>query len=144
MKKHKGQVIVEFALILPLFLLMIFGMVYSGMLFYDYSTLSSVARSAAREAAITQTVTENDATIIGHYYDSQNRVFISGLTTSLYLPKDDQAFLIHIEENASEADDIVVSITMKLNASFPLIDVVLPDEYQIKYHMRKDVNNSNT
>ena len=31
MKKQRGQVIIEFALILPLFLLMIFGLIYSGM-----------------------------------------------------------------------------------------------------------------
>lgn len=142
MKRQRGQVIVEFALILPLFLLMIFGIIYSGMLFYDYSTLSNVARSAAREAAITQDVVDNDPTITAHYYNTNNHTFKDGIITSLYVPKadgDSDGFRIHLD-----SDDIVVTITMKLNVSFPLLDIILPDEYQIKYHMRKDVNSSDT
>lgn len=139
MKKQRGQVIIEFALILPLFLLMIFGLIYSGMLFYDYSTLSNVARSAAREAAVTETVTNNDPTIIGHYYNIQKKEFTEGLITGLYKAKNDDAFTLAIVSKTNEPDDIVVTITMSLNVSFPLIDVVLPEEYQIKYHMRRDV-----
>ena len=51
-KKQKGQSIVEFALVLPLFLLLVFGLLYVGMLLADYLMLSSIARSSAREAAI--------------------------------------------------------------------------------------------
>ncbi len=138
MIKKKGQVLVEFALILPLFLLLVFGIFYSGMLFYDYSTLSNVARSAAREAAIKSNVTENDSEIIGNYYNSQNNAFSGGLITSLYSPKAGEAFLIHIEENENAADDIIVTITMIRNNKFVLMDALLPDDYQIKYHMRKD------
>lgn len=50
--KQKGQSIIEFALVLPLFLLLVFGLFYIGMFFADYLTLSSIARSSAREAAI--------------------------------------------------------------------------------------------
>ncbi len=50
--KQKGQSIIEFALVLPLFLLLVFGLFYIGMFFADYLTLSSIARSSARDAAI--------------------------------------------------------------------------------------------
>ena len=140
MKKQRGQVIVEFALILPLFLLMIFGLIYSGMLFYDYSTLSNVARSAAREAAIESTITDGGAAITANYYSTQDHEFNQGLITHLYKPKvtngTDEAFKIELPSNSN---DIIVTITMQLNVSFPLVDLVLPEEYQIKYHMRKDV-----
>ena len=53
MKKHKGQSVVEFALVLPLFLFIMFGVIYTGMLFHDYATLSNIARTSAREAAVT-------------------------------------------------------------------------------------------
>ncbi len=141
MKKQRGQVIIEFALILPLFLLMIFGLIYSGMLFYDYSTLSNVARSAAREAAITQTVTENDSTITGHYYNASTKKFQGGLITSLYVPKQDDGFKIHLgdQSDATKKDDIEVTIAMQLNTSLPWIEIVLPQEFTIRYHMRKDV-----
>lgn len=52
MKFQKGQSIVEFALILPLFLLLVLGIIYFGSIFADYLTLNSIARNSAREAAV--------------------------------------------------------------------------------------------
>lgn len=48
----KAQAIVEFALVLPLMLLLLMGIIYSSMIFADYMSLSSIARSSAREAAV--------------------------------------------------------------------------------------------
>ena len=166
MKKQRGQVIIEFALILPLFLLMIFGLFYSGMLFYDYSTLSNVARSAARETAISSnviTISENNTgqtvktvsttaldTIISHYYvsGSSPKFEGGGLITSLYTPKvgeidtdesssGDGAFVIKVDTTKDPAD-IIVSIVMELNTSLPWIDIVLPEKFTIRYHMSRD------
>ena len=53
MEFQKGQSVVEFALVLPIFLVLFFGIFYVGMIFADYMTLSNVARSSAREASIT-------------------------------------------------------------------------------------------
>ena len=53
---QKGQSVIEFALVLPLFLLFVVGILYIGMIMADYLTLSSIARSSAREAAITKSV----------------------------------------------------------------------------------------
>ena len=52
MKFQRGQAIVEFALVLPLFILVLFGIIYFGMAFSDYIALNSFARSSAREASI--------------------------------------------------------------------------------------------
>lgn len=129
MKRQDGQVIVEFALILPLFLLMIFGLIYSGMLFHDYSTVSSMARSAAREAAIMQGT--SGYSNIKTYYLNQGQ----GLLTSLY--KTD-SFDIKKGKEDNNDDEVYVNITMKRNFSFPLIDIVLPETFGIDYYMRKD------
>lgn len=51
-KKQKGQSIVEFALVLPLLMLFVFGLVYFGMVLADYLALSNLARISAREAAV--------------------------------------------------------------------------------------------
>ena len=72
MKKQKGQSLVEFALVVPLFLLLIFGLIYSGMLFHDYTSLSNIARSAAREAAITTAQALNE--IMTTLYDEVDDV----------------------------------------------------------------------
>ena len=151
MKKQRGQVIIEFALILPLFLLMIFGLIYSGMLFYDYSTLSNVARSAARQTAIASADNSGNidtGKIIQYYYDKDKHKFHGGLITSLYIPKvnainphdanSDGAFVINIEDKTDEPDDIIVTIVMHLNTSLPWVDIVLPEDFTIRYHMRRD------
>lgn len=57
-KLQKGQSIIEFALVLPLFLLLLVGVCYVGMIMADYLTLSSIARSSAREASVTIDKTE--------------------------------------------------------------------------------------
>lgn len=49
---QKGQSIVEFAIVLPFFFLLLFGVIYFGMLFSDYISLNNAARSSAREAEI--------------------------------------------------------------------------------------------
>lgn len=51
-KFQKGQSIVEFALILPFFFLLLWGLVYFGLFFSDYLMLNSAARSCAREASL--------------------------------------------------------------------------------------------
>lgn len=137
MKKQKGQALIEFALVFPFFLLLVFGVIYSGMLFYDYSTLSNVARSAARERAITQpasgeTQEDLDGKITGYYF--KDGKFVNNLVTSLYRPASSNPFVLEMSN-----DDVVVTINMELNNSgLVFADVILPQHYSIIYHMRKD------
>ncbi len=49
---QRGQSMVEFAITLPLFFILFFFIFYAGMIMADYLSLSSMARSSAREAAI--------------------------------------------------------------------------------------------
>ena len=134
MKKQKGQALVEFALIIPFFLLLIFGLIYSGMLFYDYSTLSNVARSAARERAITSTDTVSNTQIEDYYFNKSKRVFSPQLVTGLYHPVADALKVT----GPSNTNDIVVTITMELDNSSYLMRTFLPPKYSVVYHMRKE------
>ena len=131
MRKQKGQSLVEFTLVLPFFLLLIFGFIYSGMLFYDYSTLSNMARSVARERAIADSTVSNDD-IKGFYYDGTN--FTPRLVTSLYHPATNALQI----DTTSRPPDIVVSITMELGDSTYIMRQVLPPTYSVVYHMRKE------
>ncbi|MFN2417743.1 MAG: TadE/TadG family type IV pilus assembly protein [Candidatus Limnocylindria bacterium] len=51
-----GQSMVEFALILPLFILMVFGILDFGRAIYAYSTINNAAREGARWAIVDQGV----------------------------------------------------------------------------------------
>lgn len=52
MHNQKAQGIVEFALVLPLFLLLVMGIIYFGMAFGDYLVMSNTVRSIAHEASL--------------------------------------------------------------------------------------------
>ena len=48
---RRGQASIEFALILPIFAMLLFALIYLGFLFIDVVTLDSAAAAAARSAA---------------------------------------------------------------------------------------------
>jgi TadE-like protein len=51
-KDKGGQGLVEFALVLPIFLLLLFGLIDAGRLVYQNSVVSQAAREAARLASV--------------------------------------------------------------------------------------------
>ena len=51
----KGQALVEFALILPIFILVLAGIFDGARAIYAYNTISNAARAGAREAVVNQT-----------------------------------------------------------------------------------------
>lgn len=53
----RGQALVEFALIFPILILVLFGLVDLGRGVYAFSTVSNAAREGARVAAVNQIVT---------------------------------------------------------------------------------------
>ena len=70
MKRQKGQDIVEFALLLPIFLLVLCGIIYCGFMFGDYQTVQGIVRNAAREAAVVEP-TRDEANPTELKYDYQ-------------------------------------------------------------------------
>jgi Flp pilus assembly protein TadG len=60
----RGQALVEFALILPILLLVVGGIIQFGILFWGQNTLTQVARDTGRWAATQQSCT-NSAAVVG-------------------------------------------------------------------------------
>lgn len=56
-RHHLGQGLTEFALVLPLFLVLVFGIVDAGRLIYTYNTIANAARGGARVAIVNQATT---------------------------------------------------------------------------------------
>lgn len=52
MKRQGGQTLVEFALVMPMLALFIFGMIYGALIFVDYMDFSNQARTIARRIAV--------------------------------------------------------------------------------------------
>jgi Flp pilus assembly protein TadG len=51
-KNQRGQAMVEFALVLPVFLVLILGMMECGLVMHDYIVVAEAARAGARAASV--------------------------------------------------------------------------------------------
>lgn len=52
MRSERGQTMVEFALVLPVLCLLLFGVIQFGIVFNNYITLTDAVRAGARKAAV--------------------------------------------------------------------------------------------
>lgn len=57
-RDERGQAMVEFVLIAPIFLLLVFGLVQFGILFNNYLTLTDAVRAGARQAAVSRSLAD--------------------------------------------------------------------------------------
>jgi Flp pilus assembly protein TadG len=64
MKSESGQSLVEFALIVPLLVLLLFGIVDFGRIFHAYLTIDHAGREAARAASIGKDDTQVKSTAV--------------------------------------------------------------------------------
>lgn len=78
MSRQKGQSLVEFALIVPIFFLMCFAMIYGGMLFMDYLQWNNAARGVARAISLAQSDEQRET--IAADFENHNSVYIKQLT----------------------------------------------------------------
>jgi Flp pilus assembly protein TadG len=58
MKKERGQTMVEFAFVLPIFAVLLFGIVQFGLAFNNYITLTDAVRAGARKAAVSRNLAD--------------------------------------------------------------------------------------
>lgn len=174
MKSQKGQDIVEFALLLPVFLLIICGIMYVGFFFGDYMTLSNIARSAAREATVIeevttktesgQTTTTNNYDVIAKSYgdmiyeaqqhhddESPNeKTFI----TSLYLYQPSHPMTVkgpeeHVFPGGPEdAVEVVIPMVLNENAAFvktlSKLGILSDKPYNVIYYMYDETYEKNS
>jgi Flp pilus assembly protein TadG len=62
-RREKGQALVEIALILPVFLLLLLGIVQFGSVFRDYIALTDATRVGARQAAVARSIQPESARV---------------------------------------------------------------------------------
>ena len=60
--EERGQSMTEFAIVLPILIVLLFGIVQFGILFNNYVTLTDAARAGARAAAVSRQATNPVAT----------------------------------------------------------------------------------
>lgn len=78
-KEERGQAMVEFALVLPIFMLLIFGIVDFGMGFHTWITVTNSAREGARLGAVRGT----QAQIVQRVQDTSDTLDSANMTVTV-------------------------------------------------------------
>lgn len=112
--KHlKGQSIVEFALVLPLILLLVFGFMDLGRAVYYYSAIGNAAREGARYASVRPLDLQSDA-------DDQNEVIaiVKNYAVSVGLESDKITF------PSAPTDYVTVKVTYDFVPVTPFVNTL--------------------
>lgn len=120
-KEEKGQALVEMALVLPLFFLLLFGVIEMGRVGYAYITVSNAARSGGRVA-----------TIGGTDLDIQNSVYQAAASL------DTTSLTINITPTQSlrySGQGVTVQVTYPVQLIIPIISNVIPNPVVVSSSM---------
>ena len=152
--KQRGASMVEFALILPGFLLLMCLVIYGGMWMYAQNTLNEIARNAARYGAVETAANTQSDVEYGEEQPASNtirtknviKVAQEAASESLILYSIDTSKATHKDNLGATAEVVTVnaedSIQVELKAGLiednlpPLIDDFLPNYISSKMIMR--------
>ena len=158
MKQQKGQDIVEFALLLPIFLLVLCGIIYCGFMFGDYQTVQGIVRNAAREAAVVGHYTESADPLqpkIDNYQiiaDKYNQILKEqNVITHLYVP-DSDGVQVYATNDTNEKPENSVHATLRLELTKSDVSFVnymqnvvgMPTEYVVNCFMYDETTKTST
>ncbi len=158
--KQKGQDIIEFALLLPLFMMLLYGMMYASFFYGDYMTISGIVRNAAREAAVAGEYDKNKTDASGspvNNYDAIKDTYVKVLTNTqmtTHLYAFQGMTITRVGDNPTNgepANSVKVSAHMKLTDDVLLIRAMqnrgmnfILDGYDIDYYMYDETTEKST
>ena len=152
--KQRGASMVEFAIILPGFLLLMCLVIYGGMWMYAQNTLNEIARNAVRYGAVEAAANTQSNVEYGEEQPASNtirtknviKVATEAASESLILYSIDTSKATHKDNLGATAEVVTVnaedSIQVELKAGLikdnlpPLIDGFLPNYISSKMIMR--------
>ena len=152
--KQRGASMVEFAIILPGFLLLMCLVIYGGMWMYAQNTLNEIARNAVRYGAVEAAANTQSDVQYGEEQPASNtirtknviKVATEAASESLILYSIDTSKATHKDNLGATAEVVTVnaedSIQVELKAGLiednlpPLIDGFLPNSISSKMIMR--------
>ncbi|MCX8131880.1 MAG: pilus assembly protein [Clostridia bacterium] len=117
-KKQGGQSVVETALVLPIIIVILMGIIDFGLLFNNYLIMSNASREAARSAAVGLT-------------DVQIRVVVTNLTVSLQQTKL-RTTIYPSESIRKKGDEVSVTIEYENMLLTPIIGSIIPNPVHLK------------
>ncbi|MGE5418106.1 MAG: TadE/TadG family type IV pilus assembly protein [Acidobacteriota bacterium] len=117
-KSNRGQSLVELAIVLPILLVLIFGIVEFGRVLSAYLIIENLARDGARYGAVGHNDAEIQALIA-----SKN----PGLASAVLVATPSPVF-----SSRSRGDTLTVTVQYQVNLVSPFIDAFLPNPYPLE------------
>lgn len=121
-KGEDGQAMVEFALILPIFLLILCGIIDFGWLFYNQLSLNNACREGARYAVVHTADNADTGAIINH---------IENTTTTVFANDGIEIDISYSSPSDPTAGDITVSMEADISFFTPVLSTILGEEKTI-------------
>jgi Flp pilus assembly protein TadG len=121
-QREDGQAMVEFALILPIFLLILCGIVDFGWLFYNQLTLNNACREGARYAVVNTADNADTQAIINHIENVSSNVFANDgvdITVTYSAPSN------------PTSGDVTVNMSADISFFTPVLSTVMGKEKTI-------------
>jgi Flp pilus assembly protein TadG len=106
-KREDGQAMVEFAIVLPVLLMLVLGIIQYGIMFNHSLTLTDAVRAGARQGAVSRTLPGGPGTATAAT-DARVRSAASG---SLSDANDPTALVITVTSTFAQGSDVTVKAT---------------------------------
>lgn len=121
-RREDGQAMVEFALILPIFFLILCGIIDFGWLFYNQLSLNNACREGARYAVVNTAENADTQAIINH---------IENATTTVFANDGVDIDVSYSAPNDPTSGDITVNLKAEISFFTPVLSTVLGKEKTI-------------
>lgn len=140
MKRQRGQSLVEFALVIPMFILLLFGLIYGGVMFLQWLNMSNDSRAEARRIAV-MSEEQLKSTFGDSYPTSTSPKIVEGESRFGSFYNVTQKIWIENDDSTSEPKDVVVAIELeRSNKDLPSVlkwmdwppEKLRPLEYRMK------------
>lgn len=118
-KKRSGQSLVETALILPILLLLLTGIIDFGLFFNGYLVISNASREGARHAATGDS-------------DTQIVTAVRNAASSLDMDRLDITISPDEYEGRDTGDSVTVTVTYEYSMVTPVVGAFFPETFNIE------------
>ena len=125
-KGEHGQALVEMALVLPLLLLLLFGVIEMGRVGYAYITVSNAAREGGRMATFGQ----KDPIIKSSIEYAANSLDSESLVIKITTLKTDGT-ISELEDDRLPGQEVTVDVAYPVQLIIPLISNVIPNPVNV-------------
>ena len=138
---NRGSAIIEFVIVMPLFFLLLFGMLYGALMLHDYNGLNELTRAAARAGAIEQTDDGNKVDDADEKSPTKKvarvKRFITDNGNNYLLLYAVNTIVVNDTVKINEEDAIIVSVSANRTEDIPLIvEDLLPKTISSSMSMR--------